>query len=432
MRLRDSVKDLDGQTMARKRRDSKSITPIRLLAYMSIYDFAGFILTQKLANKLDEEPKIRRKRDYRNIPDRRRMKKLALILPGHNEDLIIATTIKTAVAAGQQLEDIYVVDDKSSDNTRKVAIELLGKQNVLTVHRSGKAIAVRKAIKKFKLDSRYNWLHVADADSIFCPDYFKIYKRKLNSKKYAIAVGFVQSMRGNWISTYRSLTYTYSQQINRRIQSHLGMISVFPGPITCFNTDILREIEFDTNSLTEDFDITLQVHRKRLGRVAFIPRAVNYTQDPQTISDFFKQNLRWQRGFFQGVSKYKIGRRKGRIDMSIGFQLMQTVLFLTQLFVLVPMIIIMTGNWLILPVALAADLIVMGCITLFSSIVAKRWRLFSALPYFYFLRWVEIAAFISGFFEVIVLQKFRSDIKGWGTSGRRYKLSRQALQDVTY
>lgn len=399
---------------------------------MSIYEYVGFLINHRAALRLDSKPGAKRKRDYRNIPDKRRMKKLALLLPGHNEELIIATTIKTAITAGQQKKDIYVVDDKSSDNTHKVAVELLGKQNVLSVHRSGKAIAVRKAIKRFRLDSRYKWLHIADADSIFSPNYFRIYKRKLDVNKYAVAVGFVQSMRGNWISTYRSLTYTYSQQINRRVQSHLGMISVFPGPITCFNTNIIREIEFDTNSLTEDFDITLQVHRKRLGKVAFIPGAVNYTQDPQTISDFFMQNLRWQRGFFQGVKKYKIGRQTGRIDISIGYQILQTILFLMQVFLLIPAVVVFTGSWLVLPLVVAADFIVMGAITLFSSVVSKRWRLFGSLPYFYFLRWVEIAAFALAFIEVIILQRFRADIKGWKTSGRRYKLSRQALQDVAY
>jgi len=234
-------------------------------------------------------------------------KRLALLLPAHNEELIMEMTIRSAIAAGQSRRDIFVVDDNSSDGTRKIAIKQLGAQNVLSVGRSGKALAVQKAIAKFKLESRYVWLHVADADSIFSPDYFKIYRSKLNSKKYAVAVGFVQSLRGNWISTYRALTYTYSQHVNRRIQSKLGMISVFPGPITCFRTDIISKLDFDANSLTEDFDITLQVHRKKLGNIVFIPKAINYTQDPQSLGDFCKQNMRWQRGFFQGVKKYRIG-----------------------------------------------------------------------------------------------------------------------------
>jgi cellulose synthase/poly-beta-1,6-N-acetylglucosamine synthase-like glycosyltransferase len=137
-------------------------------------------------------------------------RKLALLLPGHNEELIIAHTIQSAIIAGQNIRDIYVVNDASTDRTKQIATELLGKDNVLTVKRSGKALAVQKAVKRFKIEKRYTWLHIADADSIFSPEYFREYRKKLDENKYAVAVGFVQSLRGNWISTYRALTYIQS------------------------------------------------------------------------------------------------------------------------------------------------------------------------------------------------------------------------------
>jgi cellulose synthase/poly-beta-1,6-N-acetylglucosamine synthase-like glycosyltransferase len=364
------------------------------------------------------------------VIDKRKQKKLCLLLPGHNEELIIATTIRSAVAAGQSLSDIYVVDDFSSDNTRREAVALLGKDHVLSVKRSGKALAVKKAIKKFNLDTKYKWLHIADADSVFGANYFRIYRRKLQPKKYAVAVGFVQSLRGNWISTYRAASYTYSQHVNRRIQSKLGMISVFPGPITCFRTDILHKLDFEANTLTEDFDITLQVHRQKLGKILYIPSAVNYTQDPQTLNDFCKQNMRWQRGFFQGVRKYRIGLRPQAIDISIGWQVFQALLYLFQMFILVPYIIYATGNWIVLPFVLAADFVVNGVITLASSVIIKRWNLIGALPYFYFLRWVEIGIFVIAYVEIYILGKFKAEIKGWGTEGRRYKLDSNALKDA--
>ena len=357
-------------------------------------------------------------------------KKLALLLPGHNEELIVATTIASAIAAGQRKEDIYVVDDGSDDDTRRIAVGLLGKNNVLSVKRSGKAMAVHKAIQKFDIINRYTWLHVADADSIFSPDYFRAFRKKLDPAKYAVAVGFVQSMRGNWISTYRAMTYTYSQHVNRRIQSWLGMISVFPGPVTCFRTDIIDKLEFGGNSLTEDFDITLQVHRKRLGNIVFIPGAINYTQDPQTLSDFCKQNMRWQRGLFQGIKRYHIGLRAQRIDVSLGFQMAQTLLFLAQILILIPYIIATTGNWMIIPVWVAVDIILNGAIAILCSVAAKRWNLIGALPYFYFLRWTEIGIYLWAAIEVLILGKFKDEFKGWATEGRRYKLSDAAIADI--
>jgi cellulose synthase/poly-beta-1,6-N-acetylglucosamine synthase-like glycosyltransferase len=370
--------------------------------------------------------------DYHNGALKRRIykKKLALLLPAHNEELLIQATITSAIKAGQRIEDIYVVDDNSSDQTRSKAIEMLGKNNVLSVERSGKALALRKAIYHFNIIERYRWLHVADADSMFGNDYFKIYRRALKGKKHAAAVGFVQSLRGNWISKYRSFCYTYGQHIIRRTQSWFGMISVLPGPITCYRTDILEQLEFESNSLTEDFDITLQIHRKKLGGIKFIPGAINYTQDPQTLSDFCKQTARWQRGFFQCLLNHKIGTKLQRIDASIGYQMAQVALYMLELGVFAPYIIYRTGKWIIIPSIILGDFVVLAWLAIFSSVAAKRVSILSALPYFYLLRWLELGIFVKSFVEVVILRKIKSGVKGWQTEGRRYALDAAALKDA--
>jgi len=388
-------------------------------------DYSNTVLDRLTKSYLNES------KDARQLETKRRFykKKIALLLPGHNEELIIKATIESAVAAGQSKRDIYVVDDASTDKTRKIAIDLLGKQNVLTVRRSGKALAVKKAIKKFNIERNYKWLHVADADSVFSPDYFRIYRKKL-SNEYVVAIGFVQSLRGNWISTYRAFSYTYGQHFYRRIQSALGMVSVFPGPVTSFRTDILSKLEINGNNVTEDFDITLQVHRKKLGKIIYIPKAINYTQDPQSYHDFCKQSMRWYRGFFQGIKEYHIGLHLQRIDVSIGFQLLQTAFFLVQVLILFPIILLQTHYFLTIPIAIAIDFILTSAITIASSVAIKRWTLLGVLPYFYFLRMSEIAMYFTAFTEIIILRKSSSAVKGWATEGRRYKLDKTALRDV--
>ena len=365
--------------------------------------------------------------NYRSGASRRR---LALLLPGHNEELILAETIHSAIAAGISKKDIYMVDDDSSDSTRHIALRELPVGNVLTVSRSGKALAVLQAVEHFNIVEKYEWVHVADADSIFCDNYFHIYKHHLNGEKWVAAVGFVQSMRGNWIATYRSFSYTYGQHIFRRIQSWVGAISVLPGPVTCFKTDILPYLDFQTESLTEDFDLTLQIHRKKLGRIRFIPGAVNYTQDPRTLRDFINQTLRWQRGFFQGLRKYKIGTKPRVIDVGIGYQVGESVYYLVQLLIIVPFILI-TSHSINTPLAiLVADFTAIAMLSIFSAYAAHRPRILQALLYFYILRFLELGIFMWAFFEVIVFNRFTTTMKGWQTEGRRYQISTENLKDI--
>ncbi len=357
-------------------------------------------------------------------------KRLALLLPAHNEELILKTTIQSAITAGLKKEDIYLVDDNSSDRTREIALKELDKSHVLSVTRSGKALAVQKAFKHFDFEKKYRWMHVADADSIFSKNYFHTYYKYLNREDCSAVVGFVQSMGGNWLANYRSFSYTYGQHIFRRIQSWFGMIAVLPGPVTCFNTDIIKDLDFDTSSLTEDFDLTLQLHRKKLGAIRFAPEAINYTQDPRTIKDFYDQTLRWQRGFFQGVRKYKIGRRPRKIDFGIGYQLIETIYYLLQLLVILPIL----GLWMRQPQAvsalLLADLSIVVLLAIFSATVTRRPVILLTVTYFYFLRLFELVIFLQAFIEIIILRRFKSMQKGWATEGRRYEVSLNEIEGL--
>lgn len=361
------------------------------------------------------------RRDVETTTKRTRRRRLALLLPAHNEELIIAATIRSAVAAGLDKEDIYVVDDNSTDATREIAVRELPAGHVLSVVRSGKALAVQQAFRHFEFENRYCWMHVADADSIFSKEYFNAYYRYLKLEDCSAVVGFVQSMGGNWLANYRSFSYTYGQHIFRRIQSWFGMIAVLPGPVTCFSTDIIKDLNFETESLTEDFDLTLQIHRKKLGRIRFVPEAVNYTQDPRTISDFYGQTLRWQRGFFQGVRKYKIGRRPRPIDFGIGYQLLETVYYLLQLTVILPLLLMnrpQAAGALII-----ADASIIVLLAVFSAVVARRPVILLTLSYFYLLRLFELLIFLQAFVEIMILRRFKTVQKGWDTEGRRYEVN---------
>lgn len=367
---------------------------------------------------------------FSSAPKKTRRKTMALLLPGHNEELIIASTIRSAIRAGQKRHDIYVVDDASTDATRRTALKLLPKSNVLTVERSGKAGAVHKALTHFAIQKRYHWVHIADADSIFCPDYFRMYKYAVRGHKYAAAVGFVQSLRGNWLATYRSFCYTYGQHIFRRVQGWFGMISVMPGPVSAFRTDILSRLDFSTGSVTEDFDLTLQIHRKKLGAILFIPEAINYTQDPKNIRDFSKQTLRWQRGFFQGIRRYGICLQPHRIDISVGFVLLEVVMYFAQLSLFTGFVILHTSTSGLLRNLIIFDTAVLCTLAILAAIAARRLTIIIAPLYYFPLRILELSIFVIAFIEVMVLGKLRAKSVGWDTAQRRYSLDKNALRDT--
>lgn len=354
-------------------------------------------------------------------PSRRRAM-MCLLIAAHNEELVLASTINSAIAAGMAPEHIYVVDDNSTDSTSRIAKSILPAGNVLKVKRSGKGLALTKAAKKFSLTKRYRWIHIADADGAFSTNYFRVFRREVRVK-YAAATGYVRSLPGRRVSEYRVFEYTVGMEIHRRFQTMLHVVPVIPGPTSCFRADVFDRVNFDNKSLTEDFDVTLQVHRQRLGRIQFIPQAMAYTQDPRTVKDYTKQITRWNRGALQSMLRHRVGRRPRLIDAYLSYQILQNLLFFASYLVWVPYLTIHRHNFNVLAMAFVVDVLLTYVITVLTAAKTKRWDIVSAFPQIYAMRWVSLFIFLKVFGEVIILRRHRHTDGQWANSSvRRYAL----------
>lgn len=347
-------------------------------------------------------------------------KKLALLIASHNGELVLGNMLRSAINAGMDASDIYVVDDDSDDTTYSIAAGILGRKNVMKVRRSGKGLALSKAGKKFRLSERYRWVHIADDDGGFSRDYFAVLRRELRIK-YAAATGYVRSLPGASVSQYRVFEYTVGQEVHRRFQALFHTVSVIPGPTSIFRGDIFAKVDFANHALTEDFDVTLQIHRQNLGRIQFIPDAIAYTQDPRNLHDFVRQITRWNRGIMQGVLRHKIGRKRQRIDAYLSWQIAQNLFFFFSYFLIAPIVAFIQHSSAVIAATFLYDVIVLLGMALLTSMRSGRWDVMSAFPILYFYRWVTLFVFLRSLIEVVVLRKFRITQGHWATEGRRYK-----------
>ncbi len=353
-------------------------------------------------------------------------RKLALIIPAHNEELVLADTIASAIRAGQHPRDIYVVNDSSVDETQAIAERLLGPGNVLAVQRSGKAKAILQALGHFDIKTRYYWVHVADADGVFASTYFTQLKSRLNLHD-AAATGHIQSLKGGWISKYRLFEYTLGLEILRRIQAFFRVIPVMPGPTSIYRTDILDKLDFNAGTLTEDMDITFQIHRLNLGRIAYIPQARTFTQDPKDFHDYYNQIQRWYRGNFQVMTRHRIGRHRQRLDFYICFVMLEQVILLGALS-LVPILAWWSQNYAMFGLLFISDVSVFLALTIWAAILNRRPDVLGAFPLFYVLRAVNLYVFIKSWYEIVVRRQFQTAPIGWATTGRRYRIAADGLR----
>ncbi len=343
---------------------------------------------------------------------------IALIISAHNEELVLADTVNSALAEGQKPDDIYVIADACSDATARIAIDILGIRNVISTTKRSKAKAIMFGVQEFGLVARYKWIHIADADSTFGEKYFTVLRKKLNPA-FAAATGYIKSREGSYVSAFRVLEYTWGMEVIRRTQSWLHTIPVIPGPSSIFRSDVFAQLDWEAPTVAEDFDVTLQIHRKKLGNIQYIPEIKANTQDPYTFKDYVKQISRWNKGTFQSMHRHKIGARMQMIDAYLGFQVLQSLYFIGVFLVVMPLIAYYTNNPALVAAMFLYDVMFTLLLCIFSALKTKRSDVLANFPLVYGMKWVQAAVFLRFFFAVYVLRKYRGDT-AWAHKVTRY------------
>ena len=328
------------------------------------------------------------------------MQKIAVIVPVHNEELCVLDTINALLRAKVSNEDIYVVDDASKDKTKEIV--LTTNVNFLGLTKNGgKANAQRQVISYFDLCNKYDYVVFLDGDTIVHPEFMKAFQNAAEIYRgISLFVGQVKSTRAGYISACRSVEYTVGHDLYKSGQSNFGLIFVAPGCVSMYKTKMLKKLKLEFDTLAEDMDLTMQVHRNG-GKVMYVPDAVVYTQDPATIKDYIKQVVRWQRGGWQVFKKHKIGSwcKKQPIDYM--------VLFLTADAMLFNRILLLGGALIFLPLeyslmAIALEILVSFGIACYAAMKNSRFDVVYKFPLYFWINYINILTYFKTFYEVVI------------------------------
>lgn len=326
------------------------------------------------------------------------MSRLCVLVPAKDEKLVIAETLKSLLMAGLRSQDIYVVDDGSDDQTGEIAkshhVQVLRNERNI-----GKARSIKRAVDHFQLTKRYKFIALMDADTRVNAGYFRSVKESFKQdEKVVVVCGQPKSRPYNWLTAYRCLCYSLTNYVYRGGQSKMGVINVAPGCATTYRSSIFSRLEWSSDTIVEDMDVTVQVHYKELGRIVYQQDAVVYTQDPRTVRDYVKQMYRWHTGTWQVVKKYGMFTGLKKIDWEYKL-LLGEGLFFTLMYLLLPIWLIIFSSAIY---ALLIDLAITATLALIVSVAEKRRDVFMASPAFPFLRYMDSAIFIYSFWKTVV------------------------------
>lgn len=343
--------------------------------------------------------------------------KIGILLPVYNEELVICNTISALIAAGCSVDDVYVVDDCSTDKTVSNAVSM-GVNVVSTPVNGGKASGQRFALAHFRLIENYDWLIFMDGDSLVDVHFYSaMSKAVINFPEASLFLGQVCSIENNHIfSAYRAVEYAFGFDILKGGQDNFGVVYVSPGCASMFKTQALRQLSIESDTLAEDMDLTIQIHRIN-EKAKYVPGAIVNTQDPGTFKDYFQQVTRWSRGFWQVALKHKVFKfnlKKQRVDWFMMYASVSE-LILNRFTAL-----LLFSHIYSLSTALLFDMGIYVMMSTYACYKTRRLDVLYKSPITYFITYINSYAFVKSFVEIILLRK---NLLMWNKAAR-YNIDR--------
>ncbi len=230
---------------------------------------------------------------------------VSIIVPAYNEQVNAIRTINSLLAQDYPQLEIIFVDDGSKDETFSKVLGHFSINNKVQVHtksNGGKASALNFGIQKSIAD----FVVCIDADTQLKTDAVTELMKKFDSENVAAVAGNVKvGNQVNMITRWQSIEYITSQNFDRRAFDLLNCITVIPGAIGAFKKDaILISGGFTTDTLAEDCDLTMRLHRNGY-EIRNCTSAISYTEAPETFRQFLKQRFRWSFGVMQCFWKHR-------------------------------------------------------------------------------------------------------------------------------
>lgn len=332
---------------------------------------------------------------------------ICVVVPAHNEEKTIETTIATLLEQNYPNKEILIVNDGSTDGTAAIVTPYAASGKITSINRSvsgGKAAALNTGIAATHAEI----IVVVDADSALQRDaLMRIAGHFEDHKVQAVSGNVKVGNNVNLLTNLQSLEYLRGINLRRRAFDILDTELVVPGAVGAFRRSTYAQVgSLDSSTVVEDMDQTVKMV-KAAKDIQYDPSVVAFTEAPETLTGLARQRRRWYGGTLQVFLKHRHKWWKyGPLSM-IGFPYLILTMFLVPFIELLTLtfLFVYLVQQLYLGVMLAAVSILTVELGLTSAAVYldhEDWRLVYYTPiyafvYRYILDVVRMKAYLDVF-----------------------------------
>lgn len=235
--------------------------------------------------------------------------RFTILIPARNEGMVVGPLIDSLKRLNYPAElfNVVVIPNNCTDNTEEVALAHGARILSCMVPIRTKGQALSYVFDHLPNDLRADAYCIFDADNVVDPD-FLLHMNRTLCEGYQIAQGYRDS-KNPYDTVISSCTSIY-YMMNNRFYCHprrvAGVSAALNGTAFMVSDALLRKLGgWRTHTLTEDIEFTLQSVMAG-ERVAWVPEALTYDEQPMTFEQSWKQRKRWSIGVLQVVSRYMV------------------------------------------------------------------------------------------------------------------------------
>ncbi len=235
------------------------------------------------------------------LPQPDKQMRFAVLIPARNEESCIAGIIESIQKQDypQDLIDIYVIPNNCTDGTAAVALH--AGANIMTVSArvNSKGLALNEAFSRLLRAENHDAYCVFDADNEVNPAFFAEMNRSLARFRAAKSRIFAKNSHESWVCACYETYFCNANLLLNRPRHRLGLSARLIGTGFAVRRDLMEELGgWNTGTLTEDADFYAMLSA-RGERIAFVPQAITYDEEPLTFRESLTQRRRWMSGIME-------------------------------------------------------------------------------------------------------------------------------------
>lgn len=277
---------------------------LALLALLCLFS-VGYLLTLLAAALRRRMP----------LPPSDKSPRIAVVIPAHDEELVLAQTLQSLRAQNYPAErfEIVVVADNCTDATARIArsegATVLERRNL---QERGKGYALAWAFDlllgpdtPLREGATVAAFAIVDADTWVAPDFLSAMARRLPDHPETL-----QALQGRygvlnpdsgWRAALMHAAFELCNHVKLQGNDRLGLPVGLKGNGMVFTRATLSQAPWSGRSITEDIDYGLDLLAEHGLRVQYAPEALVLAQMPVTGAQGASQRARWEGGRYRLV-----------------------------------------------------------------------------------------------------------------------------------